>query len=312
MKDFIEEYIQINDIKQYFLHYPAQSDIVVLFLHGGPGQSESHYAYKTKPSHQNYNLVHYDQRGTGKTQSKNKTKPQDVTLENLLDDLRVTIEYIKKRYTNSKVVLLGHSWGSILGIEYIKRYSDTVSAFIGMGQVVNFLNGEKAAFDYCSEIVKRNEDKRDIKQLELLSDYPFSADQENIFKTIMHFRKIQMKYKLVGYCGGSRKMRSHLMKSPTFVLKDIPILLTSMKTNNNLVNCLFRYDTSNYTKFNVPIYFICGRNDWQVPSVLVDTYYSSIEAPDKAFHWIENAGHLADIDNPDGFNQSLWAICQRL
>lgn len=312
MSNYIEEYVQINDIKQYFLHYPAQSDIVILFLHGGPGQSEVQLAYKTGLSQQNYNVVYYDQRGAGKTQSKNKTKSQDITLENLLDDLKATIQFISKRYADSKIILLGHSWGSILGIEYIKRYPNTVSAYIGMGQVVNFLKGEKVGFDYCYEQVKQGGHKGSKKKMNHFKDYPFSINQKNALKMIGLFRSIQMKYKLAGYSGGNAKMLSLFMKSPLFSLSDIPTLLFSMQTNCNLINNLLTYDTCDFTKFNIPVYFICGRNDWQVPSVLVEKYYSDIDAPDKALYWIEDAGHLSDIENPNDYNAALSDICQRL
>ncbi len=312
MNSFFEEYVQINGINQYFLHYPAQSDIVVLFLHGGPGQSEGHFVYKTRPIQQNYNLVYYDQRGAGKTQTKSKTKPQDITLEKLIDDLRATVQYVSKRYANSKIVLLGHSWGSILGIEYIKRYAETVSAYVGMGQVVNFLKGEKIGFDYCMELAKKSGNKGDLKTLNSLNDYPFSVNQDTAYKTFMRFRSVQAKYKLAGYSGGMHKMLPIFLKSPIFSLNDIPAFLFSLKTNINLLNSLIKYDTSSFTQFSIPVFFVCGRNDWQVPSVLAEKYFSVINAPEKALYWIENAGHLADIENPSEYNKALHDICNKL
>ncbi len=88
MKAFTEEYILINGIKQYFLQYPVEnSSEVVLFLHGGPGSSEAHFVYKTIKQNLPYSFVYYDQRGTGKTQSKNKSNPQDISLEALIWEL---------------------------------------------------------------------------------------------------------------------------------------------------------------------------------------------------------------------------------
>lgn len=43
-QDFFEEYVPINEIKQYFVHYRKDSDFVVLFLHGG--MTEAHFGYK--------------------------------------------------------------------------------------------------------------------------------------------------------------------------------------------------------------------------------------------------------------------------
>ncbi len=308
MKNFYEEYVKINDIQQYFLHYPNQSDFVVLFLHGGPGQTEAQFSYKTILANRTYSVVYYDQRGTGKTQSKNKSKQNTITLDTLINDLKETVGYIRKKYPNKKLVLLGHSWGSILGMEYIKKYLNTIDAYIGMGQVVNFKDGERVAYEHCFKLAS----DKDKKKLSKIKDYPNSLTLENVNKICPKFRKIQAKYKLMGYSGGNSKMIKLFMKSPIFKIKDIFPMLKAMKVNVNLLKCVAEYDTSDYTNFSIPVYFICGENDWQVPSVVVEKYFNTISAPDKELYWIKNAGHLTDLDNPVEFNNALTLICERI
>lgn len=308
MKNFYEEYVQINDIKQYFLHYPTESDIVVLFLHGGPGQSEAQFSYKTVPSNRAFSVVYYDQRGTGKTQSKNKSKQDTITLDTLISDLKETVTYIRNHYQNKKLILLGHSWGSVLGMEYVKKYSDTVDAYVGMGQVVNFKVGEKAAYDHCYRLAS----EKDKKKLLKIEDYPNSVSIENANEKCPKFRKIQAKYNLMGYSGGNSELVKIFMKSPIFKMKDIFPIMKAMKVNVNLLKCVADYDTSKDTIFSIPVYFICGENDWQVPSVIVEKYYPTISAPDKQLYRIKNAGHLTDLDNATEYNKALTSICERM
>ena len=179
MDIFFEEYININGIEQYFIHYPKKSNTTLLFLHGGPGESESYFLYKMHSKTQNYNLVYYDQRGAGKTQAKNKSKDKDITIEKLLIDLKETINYVKLKYNSKYIILLGHSWGSVLGIEFIKKFPNLVSAYIGMGQVVNFKIGEKTGFDYCYDIVQKSNNQKYIKKIEKLKNYPFIINKNN-------------------------------------------------------------------------------------------------------------------------------------
>lgn len=308
MEKFYEEYVQINDIKQYFLHYPNESDFVILFLHGGPGQTEAQLSYKTVLPERAFSVVYYDQRGTGKTQQKNKSKPTTITLTTLLSDLKETIEYVRKKYPNKKLILLGHSWGSILGMEYIKQYSDTVDAYVGMGQVVCFKEGEKVAYEHCYALAT-DKDKRKLAAIE---DYPNCIIAENVNQKCPKFRKIQAKYNLTGYSGGNSKLSKIFMKSPIFKLADIFTMLKSMKDNITLLNYLAEYDTSSYTELSIPTYFICGENDWQVPSVVAEKFYNRISAPDKELYWIKDAGHLTDLDNPTEYNKVLTLICERL
>lgn len=96
-KSYFEEYVEMNGIMQYFLHYPSQHNAVAIMLHGGPGQSEAFFAHCLRPHWDFCNVVYYDQRGAGKTQARNKSKVEDIKIETLITDLNQTIQYIKQK-----------------------------------------------------------------------------------------------------------------------------------------------------------------------------------------------------------------------
>jgi pimeloyl-ACP methyl ester carboxylesterase len=305
-KLYSEEYVKINDTEQYFLHYAAPTETVAIVLHGGPGQSEAHFAYYLSGNWGFCNMVYYDQRGTGKTQSKNRTKAENITIDKLISDLKQTIKYIKRKYNTEKIILLGHSWGSILGTQYILKYPTDVACYVGFGQIADMLRGEKTAFDKLAKLVAKSGNARDVAKLDILNGYPYKTD---LMKTSLKVRKLQGKYGLtVNY----REMFKKVLKSPIFQLRDFLPFVNSLKTNRNLTNLLFTYSVWDTTSYNLPIYYILGRDDWQVPSVLAAEYFDKITAPKKAMFWIENAGHLTDIDNPKAFNSALAAIVENL
>uniref|UniRef100_UPI003F4BFB64 alpha/beta fold hydrolase n=1 Tax=Brachyspira catarrhinii TaxID=2528966 RepID=UPI003F4BFB64 len=311
MDIFFEEYVNINGIEQYFIHYPKKSNTTLLFLHGGPGESEAYFLYKMHSKTQNYNLVYYDQRGTGKTQAKNKSKDKDITIEKLLIDLKETINYVKLKYNSKYIILLGHSWGSVLGIEFIKKFPNLISAYIGMGQVVNFKIGEKTGFDYCYNIVQKSNNQKYIKKIEKLKNYPFIINKNNVFEIFKNFREIQVKYKLAGYYEGNDKLNKIIKQSPIYSFKDM-FNPNSLMLNQNIIYYLIDYDTSKFTNFNIPMFFICSANDWQVPTVVVKEYYRNIIAPDKDLFIVENAGHLLNIENTKDYNIIVEGICSRV
>lgn len=72
-KHYEEEFVQLNGVSHYLLHYRSKkADPVILFIHGGPGTTEAMMAYLVEEyEERNYNIVYYDQRGTGKTYLKN-------------------------------------------------------------------------------------------------------------------------------------------------------------------------------------------------------------------------------------------------
>ncbi|MFA9380233.1 MAG: alpha/beta fold hydrolase [Acetanaerobacterium sp.] len=300
--DFIEEYVSINGITQYFLHYPAPTKRVVLFLHGGPGQSETPFAYYTSVDRGFSNFVYYDQRGAGKTQQRSKTKAEDITIEGLIADLKHTIRYVKEKYHTDEVILLGHSWGTVLGTSYIRQYPRDVRGYIGFGQVVDMRRGEAIGYEKLKEAVVSSSSKRDIKALERLGNYPCGTTEESFYKDTMRFRRLQGRYGFTAKFSSGAKI---LLKSPIFNLADIPVMLNSLKLNKNLMNFLLTYSILSDTDYETPVYYILGKDDWQVPSTLAAEYFNSIHAPKKKIFWIEDAGHLTDLDNPVMFNRAL-------
>lgn len=304
-KEFFTEYVPINEIQQFFMHYPAASRTVVIFLHGGPGQTELFFTYLTRPQIPSCSFVFYDQRGTGKTQIRNRTHPDDITLDILIDDLHETVAYIREKYAGQQIILLGHSWGSVLGIEYVKRYPVYVSAYVGMGQVIDMLKSERIAFEELKSLVVSKGKTRSIQHIKSFEGYPDNLDKDHYTETTLRFRRLQAKY---GYSIGLVDMLTKIIKSPLFSLRDAQPFLTTFKTNKNLMDMLMAYSTINDMEFHLPIFFICGQNDWQAPGVLVKQYYDSLRAPYKEIYWIENAGHLTDIDNPAEYNKTIAAI----
>ncbi len=283
--EYCEEYTPINGIRQYFLHCPAPgANTVLLYLHGGPGFSAAYRAYLLDPPLPSCTLVFYDQRGSGKTLLKNQSAVPTFSL--LLEDLHCTIRYLKEKYATDKILLLGHSWGSVLGSEYVLWYPDTVSAYIGMGQVINMEKGKAAALE---ELQRR-----------------MQAGKRS--KTLRKRRpSLLLQYRYGFYPPISASIKS-VWKSPVFSCRDLPSLLRALFVNKELNRFLWEYDAAKKPAYSVPVYYILGTDDWQVPSILAARFFEKIRAPKKKLFWIPGAGHSADIDNPKAFWSAIEEI----
>ncbi len=110
---------------------------VLLFLAGGPGGSElgamrNHLA----ALEENFTVATLDQRGTGSSYP--ALDPADTyTLESAIDDTVATTNYLRERFTTERVVLVGQSWGTILGVLTVRQEPGLYSAFVGVGQMVS-------------------------------------------------------------------------------------------------------------------------------------------------------------------------------
>ena len=305
-RTYTEEYLFINGIAQYFLHFPSSHKEVIVHLHGGPGESSVNYAHVLSPYFDFCNMVFYDQRGAGRTQKKNKSKQEDLTIDTLICDLKQTISYVKEKYNTDRIILLGQSWGTVLGTQFALKYPQDIICYIGTGHCVNARHEIKIVYDKLREGVEANGNKRDLNKVIEMENLPnMSVEEKNYFSTIARFFLLRNKYGLTIKTG---KLLKIIFKSPIFKLSDLFLLINGSKTNINLIKWLTDYSVWDITEYSVPVFYILGREDWQVPSSFAAEYFEKINAPHKGLYWIENAGHQTDIDNPVDFFTAVREI----
>ncbi|MFM8914195.1 MAG: alpha/beta fold hydrolase, partial [Flammeovirgaceae bacterium] len=113
----IQQSVSIGGIQQWISIKGAnEKNSVLLFLHGGPGNSAMSYAHKfTNELEKHFVVVLWDQRETGKTLQLNAS-PQRLTLSLIESDVTEMIDYLLTRFSKNKLYLMGHSWGGFLAL----------------------------------------------------------------------------------------------------------------------------------------------------------------------------------------------------
>lgn len=311
MKKYQEEYVSVNGIEHFLLHYPKGPDApVLLFLHGGPGSFESLFAYELDEVWGNmFTHVHWDQRGAGKTLRRNKKTGMPKTVEQMLDDLHGIIGYLKQKYQIPKIVILGHSWGSLLGSLYVLRHPENILAYIGVGQVVNMLENERTAYREVMEMARKAGNQKHIQALEKMGDYP-PSDPELLLKLLPQIRKIQEAYDNGPVSGsGLGEMLKTICRSPSFQWGDLVSFMRIMKVNHPLHLQMISFDLgASSSRYNVPVHYILGEADTIAPTSLGQKYYNMIDAPLKTLSVIPGAGHNPMYERPEEFAAALRAV----
>lgn len=306
---YLDEYVSINGIDQFLFHLGTKIDNpVMLFLHGGPGSSESLFteAFQQKWEDK-YTVVHWDQRGAGKTLSRNPDKQPTIDL--MLEDMLEVIHYLKKKYKKNKIILLGHSWGSVLGTVFIRSYPEEIAYYIGVGQVVSMLENEQIGYNKVKEVIRQANDQKSMKKLKSIGEYPGETIVfDHVFlEKCKVIRKLQRKYQLDNE-SSFNNVRT-IVKSPIFKFSDILAFLNINKANKLVYRYLGKFNLRVESRdYQIPIYYILGGNDWQVPYIIAQDYFNEIEAPRKMITIIPDAGHLTMMDQPDLFYEALSEI----
>jgi pimeloyl-ACP methyl ester carboxylesterase len=308
--DYFSEYIRINEIEQYLLHYSTSADHpVLLFLHGGPGMAESTFAYAFQKEISGlFTVVYWDQRGAGKTLTKAKGSNNYPSVNDLIDDLFEIVQYLKKKYNKDKIVILGHSWGSMLGTLFVKKYPREVLYYIGAGQFIDIVENEKIGYEKVKELIINAGNKKDLNVLEKIGIYPEKNYEKPMIKKIQRIRILQGKYK-VGM--DFIQIIKTLIKSPVFKLSDISSLVKGMTNNKKLWEFLFLHNLYEESRdYEIPIFYILGDKDFQAPYTTASCYFDAINAPNKKMFIIKDAGHFMMLDKPKLFVQALSEILE--
>ena len=147
---------------------------VLLFLAGGPGGTQmAAVRHELSELEKHFVVVNWDQPGSGKSYRAQKTK--NITVDTYIQDGYALTEYLKERFDEEKIYLVGESWGSALGIFLIDKYPQSYHAFIGTGQMIDFEETERLDYKKAIEIAEEKGDTLFIKNLKKKASRPITA-----------------------------------------------------------------------------------------------------------------------------------------
>jgi pimeloyl-ACP methyl ester carboxylesterase len=284
-------YVRIGDIDQWVQFGENQPENpVLLYLHGGPGGTSVPAAAAWKPWEDHFTVVHWDQRGAGRTFAKNREAGcGSLTIDRMARDGIEVAEFLTAHLRKKKVLLVGHSWGSALAVHMLKRRPELFSAFVGTGQLVSMRQNEEYNYRRQLEQAERLGNDEALQVLRRIGPPPFS--EWSSLKTLREWAD-----RLAEGDGDPVGPRPTPM-APDFTADEVPTMLQGAEfSRRELYEELKTIDLPSLgLTFDVPIFFFHGACDQQTPMELAERYFAGIVAPHKELV----------MNRPDMFLQEL-------
>ena len=274
---------------------------VILFIHGGPASPLTPIIWQFQRSLEEYfTVVNYDQRGSGKTYR--EVDPDSIGdtihIPRYVDDAIEIAEYVRKRYHKSKVILMGHSWGTVIGMNAALKRPDLFYAYVGIGQVINSRDNERLSFDYGLTQAKAHRNAPAVAQLESIAPYP--GDKPITRERIIIARKWAQFYGgLSAYRDDSKYFFDAAKLSPEYDDDDAcAIDKGSLFTLGRILPEFLDVDFKGIHAFPIPVVMFMGRHDYTTPSVPTAAWLTKVKAPYKRGVWFEHSAHLIPWEEP--------------
>ncbi|MEO8450406.1 MAG: alpha/beta hydrolase, partial [Gemmatimonadota bacterium] len=297
------KYVEIGGIEQWItIRGEDRNNPVLLLLHGGPGDATNPWGYAGFRSWlKTFTVVQWDQRGAGRTFGKNgPSLGPTITIERMTQDGIELAELLRKEMRKDKVVLVGHSWGSTLGVFMAKARPDLFYAFVGTGQVADPKRNYAVAYDALTKKAEDLGEQTAIRELKEVGPPPYANGRgyavqrkwSNLFEGADFFIST-----MIGLALGA----------PGYSVRDVNDWTDGqILSGERLVPQTSALDPKALGgDFAVPVFIIQGAEDFTTPTSLAREWLNSIRAPSKAFVPIAGGGHFAVFMKPGVFLNEL-------
>jgi pimeloyl-ACP methyl ester carboxylesterase len=281
-------FFRIGGIDQWItIRGQSRDNPVLLLLHGGPGNAFQSLELRPLLDWERFFVVvQWDQRSAGKTYGKSGPVGSSVTIDRMVLDGIEVADLARRKVGKQKVILLGLSWGSILGIKMARAKPELFHAYVGTGQIVDYRKGKAVAYSQLVADVRAKSDRRAIQELEAIGPPPYATAKARVYTKWAN-----------AYEPGMPSIWSTaatvLFDSPITPL-DLSDLMKGIRSSEDHFRAAGEgVDLSSFTDFAIPVFFFQGTLDNVAPAAVLGPYVERIKAPQKRLVLIAGAGHNA-------------------
>ena len=282
-----ESYLDVPGGKIWYKVTGTGAGTPVILLHGGPGFT-SGYLKSLEAIANGRKVVRYDQLGSG-----NSTKITDTALFNI-PHFVAELEALRSHLGFDKVHVLGHSWGTILALEYYRAHPNRVASLIQASPALDIPAWEAHARNLVKTLPDSSQrviEKREAEKNYAAPDY--QAAMLEFYGKYVWLRPIEADLDSM-FAGANMGIYNYMYGPSEFTT----------------VGTLKHYDGTPYLKtIKVPTLYLVGEVDEANPATV--KRHASM-TPGSEYAVIPNAAHMITWDNPAATNRLVMDFLTRI
>lgn len=308
--------LKVGGIDQWlYVRGQDTANPVLLFIHGGPASPNmpSSWIYQ-RPLEEYFTVVNYDQRGAGRSylEADPDTVRPTLTIDRYVQDAIAIAEHVRTRFGKRKIILMGHSWGTTVGLQAALARPDLFHAYVGMGQYINSQTNEQVSYDYAVARAKAEGNQAALAELATIAPYPGTMPVTR--ERIIVARKWAQHY---GGLSAYRDSSWYYFNAPE-LSPDYDAAAVAAIDKGNLLSLgallpqMLKVNFDAVTRFPIPVFMFLGRHDYSTPSQPVAAWMERLQAPSKQVVWFERSSHLMQYEEPGKLLLSLVQLVRPL
>lgn len=298
-----ERWVAADDVSLHLLVRGRHCNApLLLWLHGGPGGAETPlFRLYDRHLEDSFLVGYWDQRGSGRSYDPSADTSK-LTVERHVEDLKSIIDHLRTRYGKRKVALVGHSWGSALGLLYAQRHPGDISVVVGVNQFVSGLGAQRGQYDFVRSRAEAFGHNRPLQRLKEIGPPPLSSANELQLQTLVdRYGGLFHQRPSFTWAMIAGTLRGYV--APWQIPAYIRANRVSLAAMEREINALDLGKTVRSVK--VPVVMMLGRYDRQLDARQAADYFETLSAPAKQLIWFEKSAHNIPFEEPERF---IWEL----
>jgi pimeloyl-ACP methyl ester carboxylesterase len=296
-------FVRIGGIEQWVqIRGEDRRNPVILVLHGGMAMSYMALTPAFRAWEKHFTVVQWDRRGVGKTFGRNGARGSgEMSLERIAADGAELAEFLRTHLGRRKIILMGHSMGSQIGVTMAARRPDLFHAYVATEQIIDMPRNEAVSYQLIGQKLAALRNRKALKRLEKLGPPPYAklldwgAKQSLAEKADPDYGRVLQ-----------RRIGSMLLYNPGYTLGDlVDFGRANQFSGSRLFAQWMAFDARRLgMRFELPIVVIQGEEDVMTPTPLVREWLDQVDAPKKDLVLLK-AGHLSMMTAPGPYLDAL-------